>query len=216
MRDVHYPVFTFMAAAPLAARPDTPLLQLLERRQGNKLYKDKHCTEALQHYHTALSMLQPITGRPEQEQQEVDANLVKTYLNIAAVHVQQHLYKEATHWCTKALKRDAGNAKAMVRRAKAHLGRHNYQVCQALLTCTQQCGVLHTSLLQNVLVCRPQCCLSSRQSILPHTLLKLLLSSTQDAILDLSSVIQQDPANLDAHELMHKARDGEYAERRST
>lgn len=73
-------------------------------------------------------MLEAIKGRVAEEQQEVDGNLGKAYLNIAAVHLQQHFYGEATIWCTKALKLDGSNDKALLRRARAHMGRHNYEV----------------------------------------------------------------------------------------
>lgn len=103
-------------------------MQLIERRQGNVHYKKKQFTQALEHYSKAVSMLEVIKGRAAEEQQEVDINLGKAYLNIAAVHLQQQYYGEANLWCTKALKLDASNDKALLRRAKAHVGRHNYQV----------------------------------------------------------------------------------------
>lgn len=103
-------------------------MQLIERRQGNVQYKKRLFTEALQHYNKAASMLKAIKGRVAEEQQEVDANLGKVYLNIAAVHLQEQYYGEATTWCTKALKLDKCNDKALLRRARAHMGRHNYQV----------------------------------------------------------------------------------------
>ena len=107
-------------------------MQLIERRQGNVHYKKRHFTDALQHYSKAVSMLEVIKGRVAEEQQEVDLNLGKVYLNIAAVHLQQQYYGEAKRWCTKALKLDASNGKALLRRAKAHMGRHNYQVTSGL------------------------------------------------------------------------------------
>ncbi|KAL3157078.1 hypothetical protein ABBQ38_001325 [Trebouxia sp. C0009 RCD-2024] len=134
--------------------------QLVERRQGNVRYKRRHFTEALEHYSKAASMLEGLSGRAEEEQQEVDANLGSVYLNIAAVHLQQQYYGEAVKWCTKALKLNRSNDRALLRRAKAHMGRHNYQ----------------------------------------------------KAVIDLSMLLQQDPANLDAHTLMQSARAAEYAE----
>lgn len=106
----------------------TLCMQLVERRQGNVRYKRRHFTEALEHYSKAASMLEGLSGRAEEEQQEVDANLGSVYLNIAAVHLQQQYYGEAVKWCTKALKLNRSNDRALLRRAKAHMGRHNYQV----------------------------------------------------------------------------------------
>lgn len=103
-------------------------MQLIERRQGNTHYGKRHFTEALEHYSKAASMLEVIRGHAAEEQQEVDTNLGKVYLNIAAVHLQQQYYGEATTWCTKALKLDGSSDKALLRRARAHMGRHNYQV----------------------------------------------------------------------------------------
>ena len=103
-------------------------MQLTERQKGNARYKKSDFPNALEHYSNAVSILEPITGRAAEEQQEVDANLVKAYLNIAAVHLQEQHYGTAIAWCTKALKKDCASDKALLRRAKAHLGRHNYQV----------------------------------------------------------------------------------------
>ena len=111
-------------------------MQLIERRRGNACYKERQFSEALQRYTNAMSILEPITGRIAEEQQEISTNLAKVYLNIAAVHLQEQHHGTAVHWCTQALIKDANNHKALLRRAKAHLGRHNYQVrlnCASLL-----------------------------------------------------------------------------------
>ncbi len=105
------------------------VLQLTERRQGNQHYRQKHFDTALAHYENARSILEPLASNAADEQQEIDMNLVKVYLNIAAVYLAQQLFGKAIAWCTKALAKDPQNAKVLLRRAKAHLGRHNYQVC---------------------------------------------------------------------------------------
>jgi len=104
-------------------------VQLTERRQGNQHYRQKQFDTALAHYENARSILEPLASKAAEEQQEIDMNLVKVYLNIAAVYLAQQLFGKAIAWCTKALVQDPQNAKALLRRAKAHLGRHNYQVC---------------------------------------------------------------------------------------
>ena len=104
------------------------LLQLTERRQGNQHYRQKHFDTALAHYDNARSILEPLASNAAEEQQEIDMNMVKVYLNIAAVHLAQQLFGKAIAWCTKALAKDPQSAKALLRRAKAHIGRHNYQV----------------------------------------------------------------------------------------
>ena len=104
-------------------------LQLAERRQGNQHYRQKHFDTGLAHYENARSILESLASNAAEEQQEIDLNLVKVYLNIAAVYLAQQLFGKAIAWCTKALAKDPQNAKALLRRAKAHIGRHNYQVC---------------------------------------------------------------------------------------
>ncbi len=78
------------------------MLQLVERRQGNQLYRNKHFDTALSHYDNAKSILEPLRGNTSEEQQAIDMNLVKVYLNIAAVHLAQQLFGKAIAWCTKA------------------------------------------------------------------------------------------------------------------
>ncbi|DBA96742.1 hypothetical protein WJX77_011474 [Trebouxia sp. C0004] len=134
---------------------------LTERRQGNQCYRQKHFETALVHYNNARSILEPLASNAAEEQQEIDMNVVKVYLNIAAVHLAQQLFGKAIAWCAKALAKDPQNAKALLRRAKAHLGTHNYQ----------------------------------------------------NAATDLSTLVQQDPANLEAHSLLQETRAKEYAHR---
>lgn len=104
-------------------------MQLTQRQKGNLHYKKSDFPNALEYYTNAVSILESITGRAAEEQQEVDANLVKAYLNMAAVYLQEQHYGAAIGWCTKALEKDTVNDKALLRHAKAHLGRHNYQAC---------------------------------------------------------------------------------------
>ncbi|DBA65903.1 TPA: hypothetical protein ACH3X2_002929 [Trebouxia sp. C0005] len=134
---------------------------LTERRQGNQHYRQKHFDTALAHYENARSILEPLSSNAAEEKQEIDINLVKVYLNIAAVYLTQQLFGKAIAWCTKALAKDPQNAKALLRRAKAHIGRHNYQ----------------------------------------------------NAATDLSTLVQQDPASLEAHSLLQETRAKEYADR---
>ena len=103
-------------------------VQLLERRQGNQHYKTKDFDTALTHYNRAVLLLEPLQAGGAEEQQELDNNLVKAYLNIAAVYLTQQYFGKAVAYCNKALRKDKQNSKALMRRAKAHLGRHNYQV----------------------------------------------------------------------------------------
>ena len=105
------------------------VLQVTERRQGNHHYRQKQFDTALAHYDNARSVLEPLKGCPAEEQAEIDTHLVKVYLNMAAVYLAQQLFNAAISWCSKALAMDPQNEKALMRRARAHVGRHNYQVC---------------------------------------------------------------------------------------
>ena len=102
-------------------------------------------------------MLELISGCSSEEQQEVDSNLVKVFLNIAAVRLEEQYYGDAICWCTKALQKDQANEKALLRRAKAHSGRHNYQV--KLLLCLLKLNQLAQMKLN--LMC-PNCLLKSK------------------------------------------------------
>ena len=103
-------------------------VHLLERRQVNQHYKTKDFDTALTHYNRPVLLLEPLQAGGAEEQQELDNNLVKAYLNIAAVYLTQQYFGKAVAYCNKALRKDKQNSKALMRRAKAHLGRHNYQV----------------------------------------------------------------------------------------
>lgn len=63
-------------------------------------------------------------------QAEVDANRVAVLLNIAAVAVEKAEFRTATQLCSRALALEPGSRKALLRRAKAHMGRHEPQVSQ--------------------------------------------------------------------------------------
>lgn len=239
-------------------------MQLIERRQGNAQYKKKLFTRALQHYNKAASMLEAIKGRVAEEQQEVDANLGKVYLNIAAVNLQEQYYGEVIMWCSKALKLNGSNDKALLRRAKAHMGRHNYQVnlgpvgkCTSVqnfqcvnvyllhsfdpaledpttlrflvfitfcvcnlpdlalqIRCSFQQPIhMHARLTQPAWVSTGQTYLRSCNC--PNSKVRTVVHFVlQSAVMDLTVLIQQDPANLDAHNLMQDARAAEYADSR--
>ena len=61
-------------------------------------------------------------------QAEVDANRVAVLLNIAAVAVEKAEFRTAVQLCSRALALEPDSKKALLRRAKAHIGRHEPQV----------------------------------------------------------------------------------------
>ena len=105
------------------------VLQLRLRRQGNEQYRLRHLTEALESYNSAKRLLENVSGAETEDQQQIQENLVATELNIAAVYFTQQHYGAAIKRCSKALSMDGQNIKALMRRAKAHQGRNNLEVC---------------------------------------------------------------------------------------
>lgn len=58
----------------------------------------------------------------------MDCCRVAVLLNIAAVAMAQKQYGAAVAFCGRALSLDPHSCKAMLRRARAHLQRHDYEV----------------------------------------------------------------------------------------
>lgn len=104
------------------------LLQLSERRQGNHAYSVQDYTNALHHYTRAKSIVDIIISMGRSEQHEIDENRATVCLNMAAVHLAEQHHADAAQCCTEALQSSSGNVKALIRRAKAYIGLHEYQV----------------------------------------------------------------------------------------
>ena len=84
--------------------------------------------QALELYIQAKAVTDIIASQSRVEQQEIDANKAAVCLNLAAVHLRQHSCLQAISLCTEALEAVAPSAKAHLRRAKAYLLLHQYQV----------------------------------------------------------------------------------------
>ena len=56
---------------------------------------------------------------------------VTVLLNLAALHMATQQGQLAIQCCSQALSLDPKSCKALLRRAKAHLKMHNYQVCRS-------------------------------------------------------------------------------------
>lgn len=65
-------------------------------------------------------------------QVEVDGCRVAVLLNIAAVAMARQQFGAAVAFCGRALALEPSCCKALLRRARAHLGRHEYRVCAPL------------------------------------------------------------------------------------
>lgn len=103
-------------------------MQLTERRKGNEHYRAGRFAHALHHYDRARSIVEYAKGTSAGDQQELDANRVAVYLNIAAVCIATQEHSVAVHWCSQALVLEPHNVKGLLRRAKANLRRHEYEV----------------------------------------------------------------------------------------
>lgn len=90
-------------------------------------YRSGDYTEALQHYERARSIVELVKGLSRADQVEVDANRVAVECNIAAALLANKDYGAAATACTRALALDPTCKKALVRRAKARLGRHEFR-----------------------------------------------------------------------------------------
>lgn len=62
------------------------------------------------------------------DQKEIDINKVACLLNIAACNIAMKDYGQAIRNSTEAVELDPLNVKALLRRAKAYIGRREYQV----------------------------------------------------------------------------------------
>lgn len=105
-------------------------IQLTERRQGNTAYRAGKYPAAMHHYKRAQSIIELVRGLSRADQIEVDINRVTTYLNIAAVHMANKEFGAAVESCDKALELDGTNRKALARRARANIGRHEYSTAK--------------------------------------------------------------------------------------
>ncbi len=69
-----------------------------------------------------------IQGSNPDDQAEVDSNRATVLLNLAAVHMTCQEWGSAVQRCDAALATQPDNVSALVRRAKANIRRHEYQV----------------------------------------------------------------------------------------
>lgn len=65
------------------------------------------------------------------DQAEVDANHMAVHLNLAALHLATQDYGAVVAACDAALAIDASSRKALARRARAHIGRHEHGEAEA-------------------------------------------------------------------------------------
>jgi len=115
----------------VARLPTDQLVQALnehlsERRKGNDAYRKGEYAKALQFYIRAKAVVDLVQGLSEADQVEVMANRIAVNCNIAAVHLATKDFGAAVRACDEALELDPVCQKAISRKAKALIGRHEY------------------------------------------------------------------------------------------
>ena len=103
-------------------------MQLTLRRQGNEKYRQGQLQPALESYSQAKAIVDLISGHTRMEQHEINVNKSSVCLNLAAAHLGLGNCLQAARLCTDALAAIPDNPKALIRRAKARLQLHEYQV----------------------------------------------------------------------------------------
>lgn len=105
-------------------------LQLIPslREKGNKLYMEKQCEAAQEVYGEAIGILEQLMLRERKEDEEwVKLNEIRVplLLNYAQCKLTLGDYYSVIEHCSTVLEHDKDNAKALYRRAKAHVGAWN-------------------------------------------------------------------------------------------
>lgn len=105
-------------------------MQLTERRKGNDAYRKGEYREALHHYVRAKSIVDLVQGLSQADQIEVISNRIAVNCNIAAVNLATKDFGAAVKACDAALELDPECQKALARKAKALIGRHEYDAAE--------------------------------------------------------------------------------------
>ncbi|KAK9809910.1 hypothetical protein WJX72_001445 [[Myrmecia] bisecta] len=135
---------------------------LTERRRGNDHYKAGQHEQALVCYERAKSIVELVNALSAADALEVDRNKVAVYLNIAAVHLAVQHHQAAARMCRKALELQPQNVKALVRRSKAYMGRHELQAAEKDLIQAAELDPHHEGLEAAQRLLKKQMFLSSR------------------------------------------------------
>lgn len=138
----------YKQATEMKARlPTDQLVQALnehlqERNKGNVAYRKQAYETALNHYLRAKSIVDLVEGLSTADQEEVVVNAVAVNCNLAAVHLALREFGAAMAAADDALALDAGSEKALVRKAKALVGRHEYESAEEVMEELRRVGAL--------------------------------------------------------------------------
>ncbi|CAN7942547.1 unnamed protein product [Ixodes pacificus] len=103
------------------------------REQGNKLFQDGETEAAMTKYKEALEHLENLLLREkpgDDEWKELDKMKIPLLLNYSQCLLNRAEYYEVIRHTSEVLSKDPENAKALFRRAKAHLGSWNPRECR--------------------------------------------------------------------------------------
>ena len=105
----------------------------LFREEGNISFKSKNYLDALASYKRAMVYLDYTIGDSDEQDDAVDAERVKCYLNMAAVNLELLNFSGAINNCRLAIQLDANNSKAHFRMGMAYLRQDDLERAQECL-----------------------------------------------------------------------------------
>ena len=129
-----------------ARLPTDQLVQALnehlsERRKGNDAYKKQEYDTAIHHYVRAKSIVDVVEGLSRADQEEVVMNAVAVNCNLAAVYLARKDFGAAVKAADDALALDPECDRALARKAKALVGRHEYAMAEEVLGVMRRLGM---------------------------------------------------------------------------
>ncbi|KAG2453687.1 hypothetical protein HYH02_001899 [Chlamydomonas schloesseri] len=105
--------------------------QLEERQQGNAAYRAGDLQGALRHYARGLAVLRLLRPAGPQDQAVLQEAVVGLQLNSAAAQLAAGAAGTCVDLCSEVLAAAPGHLTALLRRARAHVLRHDYQAAEA-------------------------------------------------------------------------------------
>ncbi|KAG2445607.1 hypothetical protein HXX76_000218 [Chlamydomonas incerta] len=105
--------------------------QLEERLQGNAAYRAGDMQAALRHYTRGLAVLRLLRPSGPQDQALLQEAVVGLQLNSAAAQLAAGAPGTCVDLCSEVLAAAPGHLAALMRRARAHVARHDYQAAEA-------------------------------------------------------------------------------------
>mmetsp|Transcript_17673 Transcript_17673/g.29056 ORF Transcript_17673/g.29056 Transcript_17673/m.29056 type:complete len:177 (-) Transcript_17673:1105-1635(-) len=89
--------------------------------EGNKLFQSQDTTGALQAYHEMFMYIHGLQPQTDVQRSQIQNLKLLHFINVAACHLKLSNWEKAESYCTKALKVDEDNVKALFRRGRARI-----------------------------------------------------------------------------------------------